>query len=162
MTLPDAGTPPKAVITTIHAVWKGEMRYEVGPPGGPRSMIDAASKLAPGPVETLLSAAATCAAVDVVDILAKRRTPIASLEIRVTAERRPRAPRRVRRLELEFRIDGSAIDPEQAERAIELSVEKYCSVISSLAPDIVLHTRLVLNGRSFDAVRRTMFVDDGD
>ena len=48
-----------------------------------------------GPVDTMLGALAACSAIDVVDYLAKRRTPAARLDVRVDAERRPTAPRRL-------------------------------------------------------------------
>ena len=46
----------------------------------------------------------------------------------------------LRHLDIEFTIDGAGIEREHAERAIQLSFERYCSVASSLAPDIVAET----------------------
>jgi uncharacterized OsmC-like protein len=60
-------------------------------------------------------------------------------------------------LGLEFVIDGAGILVEHAERAIQLSFEKYCSVAASLAPDIVAETTLVLNGERQAAQRRKIF-----
>ena len=107
-------------------------------------------------METLLNAIATCSAVDVIDILEKRRTPVARLEVLVSAERRTEAPRRIQRLELEFRIDGEGIDAEHAERAIALSFEKYCSVAATLAPDTAVETVVVVNGVAASPVTQTL------
>ena len=149
-------TSTKPVITTTRAVWHGEHRFEAGPEG--RSVqVDADARTAPGPVETLLNAVATCAGVDVIDILAKRRTPAQRFEVRVSATRRPEAPRRVDRLDIEFHIDGGDVEAEHAERAIALSFEKYCSVAASLAPDIHVESVLVLNGHRFPPRRRQMW-----
>ena len=137
--------PAKPVITKTRAVWRREHRFDAGPDGR-TAAVDADSKTAPGPVETLLNALATCSAVDVLDVLAKRRTPAERLVVNVAATRRAEAPRRVERLDLEFVIDGAGILVEHAERAIQLSFEKYCTVAASLAPDIVAETTLVLNG----------------
>jgi uncharacterized OsmC-like protein len=63
----------------------------------------------------------------------------------------------VTRLELEFEIDGAGITVEPAERAIELSFDKYCSVAGSLAPDIVAESVLVLNGERQKPQRRTIW-----
>ena len=90
-------------------------------------------------------------------VMVKRKTPIERMNIFVAAERRPEAPRRVRHLDIEFRIDGAGIEREHAERAIQLSFERYCSVASSLAPDIVAEVRLTLNGESFPAVRQQIW-----
>ena len=149
-----AGTKP--VITTSRAIWRGEHRFEAGPEGRTVT-VDADAKVAPGPVETLLNAIVTCSGVDVIDILAKRRTPVSRFEARIRAERRKEAPRRVERLEIEFHVDGEGIEAEHAERAIELALEKYCSVSASLAPDIVSESRLVLNGQEYPAKRRAVW-----
>jgi putative redox protein len=74
------------------------------------------------------------------------------MTIHVAGERRPETPRRIRRLDIEFQIDGAGIEREHAERAISLSFERYCSVASSLSPDIVTEIRLTLNGEQYPAV----------
>jgi putative redox protein len=142
MTAP-ASTEP--VVTRTRATWRGEHRFDAGPEGRTGS-IDADSRSAPGPVETLLNAIATCSGVDVLDILAKRRTPAERFVIDVTATRRGEPPRRIQRLEITFHVDGASIAAADAERAIQLSFEKYCSVAASLASDIETETTLVLNG----------------
>jgi len=138
--------------TTVHAVWRGERRYEIGRPGGPAVTIDAAGQEGLGPVDTLLGALAACSAIDVVEYLAKRRTPASRVDVRVDAERRPTAPRRVLQASLEFAIDGEGIDAAHAERAIALSFQTYCSISHTLAPDVRLESRLVLNGEERPSV----------
>jgi uncharacterized OsmC-like protein len=61
------------------------------------------------------------------------------------------------KLELTFVVDGEGIEADQAERAIALSFERYCTVGASLAGDIVLTTILVLNGQRGSPVRQPMF-----
>ena len=63
----------------------------------------------------------------------------------------------VMRLEVEFRVDGPEIEREHAERAIQLSFERYCSVASSLAPDIAIETRLTLNGETEGPTRQKVW-----
>lgn len=157
-TSPSPSPAPAAgpVITRTEAVWRGERLFDAGP-AGRTHRIDAGAKEAPGPVETLLNALATCSGIDVIDIIGKRKTPVERMTVLVVAERRPEAPRRVRRLELEFRIDGNGIERDHAERAIQLSFERYCSVASSLGPDIVADAKLTLNGESFPAIRQQIW-----
>jgi putative redox protein len=112
---------------------------------GPVVRIDGDSTTGPSPVDTLLGALAGCASSDVVDILAKRRTPVATLEVRVEARRANAVPRRVTHLLLKFRITGEGIEREHAERAIDLSINKYCSVRDSLDPDLPIEWTLALN-----------------
>ena len=157
MTSPTSpATPAAPVITRTEVTWLGERLFDAGP-AGRTHRIDVSAKQAPGPVETLLNAIATCSAIDVIDIMGKRKTPVERMSIFVAAERRPEAPRRVRHLDIEFRLDGSGIERDHAERAIQLSFERYCSVASSLAPDIVAEVRLTLNGESFPAVRQQIW-----
>ena len=138
--------------TTVLASWRGERRYEIGRPGGPTVTIDAAGEAGLGPVDTMLGALAACSAIDVVEYLTKRRTPPERLDVRVEAERNCSAPRRVLRARLEIAIDGADVEAHHAERAIALSFQTYCSVSASLAPDLRLESRLVLNGEPFDVV----------
>jgi putative redox protein len=144
------------VISRSEVTWRGEKAFDAGP-AGRTHRIDAAAKEAPGPVETLLNALVTCSGVDVLDIIAKRRTPVERMTVSIAAERRPEAPRRLQHVEIEFRIDGAGIEREHAERAIQLSFERYCSVASSLAPDIVVETTLVLNGEKGEATRQKVW-----
>jgi putative redox protein len=140
--------------------WSARLREGhifVAGPEGRSHVIDADSKTAPGPVEVLLEAIMTCSGVDVVDILAKRRTPVEKFDIEITAHRRAEHPRRDMRLDVDYIIQGAGIEAEQAERAIELAFEKYCTVIGSLGSDIVSHTRLVLNGQAMERRSRKMF-----
>ena len=130
--------------------------FEAGPEGRSHT-IDADSKTAPGPVEVLLEAIMTCSGVDVVDILAKRRTPVQKFRIEIAAHRRAEHPRRVMKLDVDYIIDGAGIEAEQAERAIELAFEKYCTVIGSLGSDIISHSRLILNGQAMERRSRKMF-----
>jgi putative redox protein len=149
---------PRPVITRTELAWRGERLFDAGP-AGRTHRIDANAKEAPGPVETLLNALAACASVDVIDIIAKRRTPVERLTVRIAGERRPEAPRRLRRLEIEYDIEGTGIERDHAERAIQLSFEKYCSVAASLAPDIVAEARLTLNGERGGPIPQTVWTE---
>ena len=152
---PDAPRPVP-VITKSEITWRGDRSFDAGP-AGRTHLIDGAAKAAPGPVETLLNSLAACSSLDVIDIIGKRKTPVERLAVRLAAERRPEYPRRVMRVEIEFLIDGATIEPEAAERAIQLSFERYCSVAGSLAPDIIAETRLTLNGQRFAPVRQKIW-----
>jgi putative redox protein len=153
---PSGAVPGAPVITRSEAVWRGERLFDAGPPGRTHR-IDAGAKEAPGPVETLLNALVTCSGVDVIDIIAKRKTPVERMTVAIAGERRPEFPRRVQRVEIDFRIDGAGIEREHAERAVQLSFERYCSVAASLAPDIVVETRLTLNGEAGALVRQKVW-----
>lgn len=120
----------------IGVQWKGDWRFSAGKEGAPSILIDAHSKDGPSPPEVLLASLTTCTAVDVVEILTKRKTPPHALAIDVTAERASGSPRRVTKVHLAYRIAGAGIERTHAERAIELAVTKYCTVRDSLDPEM--------------------------
>ena len=135
-------TPP----VTMQLRWEGDHRFDVARPDQPGIRLDGDGATGPSPVDGLVAALASCAAVDVVDILAKRRTPAKTLEIEAIAQRVSTIPRRLKHVELRFRITGEGIDRANAERAIDLSINKYCSVRDSLSKDIPVEWTLELNG----------------
>lgn len=149
---PSIGNP----IARSHSVWRQGFEFESGVDGRTH-LIDGNSKVAPSPVEALLNAIGTCAGSDVVDILEKQRTPVQRLEIDVLGTRRVEHPRRMIALDVTFTVDGDGIEVPQAERAIALSIEKYCTVAASLAGDIPFTSILVLNGATQAPVKQPMF-----
>lgn len=116
--------------------WLEGMRFDGGSPGRPSILVDGDGLAATSPVEMLLLAAATCSAADVVSILEKQRVVLKSLEVAMQGTRREEQPRRYAALRFSFTIAGAGLDETKARRAIDLSLEKYCSVVASLAPDI--------------------------
>jgi putative redox protein len=119
--------------------------------------LDGNSKMAPSPVETLLGSLGCCTGSDVVDILTKQRTAPRKLEVDVIGTRRNEYPRRVMALEMAFLVEGGGLERAQVERAIALSIEKYCTVAATLAGDITLQTILTLNGERGEPVTQPMF-----
>ncbi len=124
--------------------WEEALRFRGGEPGGPSVLIDGDNAEGPGPMLTLLLAAAACTGSDVVVVLKKMRVSFSALRIEVSAVRRETEPRRYVSLHLDYSLTGAGIDPAKVRRAIDLSLEKYCSVIHSLASDIAITYALSL------------------
>ena len=136
------------IPAAARVVWAGEGRFDVGAVDGPAVRLDTSGKTGPGPVTAMLSALGGCVSVDVVEILAKRRTPVESLAVDVKAERINATPGRVVSATLNFIINGAGIDRIHAERAIDLALTKYCSVRDSLRTDTPVGWTLTLNGEA--------------
>jgi putative redox protein len=84
------------------------------------------------PMQTMLAALCGCSAVDVVSILKKQRQPLVDLVIKVDGERQKGVePSLWEKIHLLFQITGE-VDPAKASRAVQLSIEKYCSVAETL------------------------------
>ncbi len=82
----------------------------------------------PSPMETALMAMAGCTGMDVLDILWKMRAPLERFSIGVEAERAAEHPRVFTKIHVRYVVSGPGLTPEQVEKAVELSLEKYCSV----------------------------------
>ncbi len=84
------------------------------------------------PSELILSALAGCSSVDVVDILAKKRTPLSYLEVQASAEQDEDPPWTFRKIHLKFIVKGKGLTEKNVAQAIKLSEHKYCSVAATL------------------------------
>lgn len=116
--------------------WATGLVFRGGESGGPETVVDGDNAVAPGPMLTLLLAAAACSGADVVSILEKMRVKLLELRIDASGERREQEPRRYTAIHLDYHMRGEGLDEAKATRAVELSITKYCSVLNSLAPDI--------------------------
>ena len=143
---PAASPAPVHRPSYIRATWEGEHLFDTGRPNGPVARMDGSGHTAQSPPDALLSALAACSGVDVVDYLAKRKTPVTQLSIDVEGDRRELHPRRFEYIRLRYDVHGADIDRAHAERAVRLAFERYCSVAACLAPDIAIETIVVLNG----------------
>lgn len=87
------------------------------------------------PMELMLTAIASCAAMDVVHILRKQREPLETLRIDIEGERADATPSPFTRIRIVF-VANEAVDDHKLRRAVALGVEKYCSASASLDPEI--------------------------
>ena len=125
-------------IRFVTLTWKEDLRFEGGTPGEGQIPIDSDGPGAPGPMQLLLLAVASCSGADVVSMMPKMQVKLARCEVDVRGVRREEYPRRYTSIHLTFRLAGEGLDETKARRAVDLSIEKYCSVIHSLNPDIPL------------------------
>ena len=92
------------------------------------------------PSDMLMIALASCCAVDVVDILAKKRMPIDSMEIAITGEQDADPPWTFRKIHLKCRLSGAGLTEKAVEQAVQLAEEKYCSVAATLRATVEITT----------------------
>ncbi len=126
--------------------WTGEgLIFRGGREGGPEAVVDGSGQAGPSPMQALLLAVAGCSGADVVDILARMRVPLTGLEVLVEGERVSEHPRRFTTIRLRYLARGVPPDAEERLRhAVELSQQKYCSVLHSLRPDVVVESDVAL------------------
>lgn len=84
------------------------------------------------PMQTLLMGLGGCSAIDVISILKKQRQEVSDYKINISGEREQgKEPSLWKSVTIEFHLYGN-IDPDKAGRAVDLSVNKYCSVAATL------------------------------
>jgi putative redox protein len=129
---------------TAHIHWIGEgLQFVAGVAGKPRIVLDGDGVTGVSPAATLILALGACTAADVVDITGKMRVALSALDLVLEGDRAQEPPRRYTRIVLRYRATGVADgDRDKVQRALDLSHEKYCSVLHSLREDIEIGTEL--------------------
>lgn len=112
--------------------WVGEASFLAESESGHKVQMDGppdagGRNLGPRPMEMVLMGTAGCTAFDVVHILRKARAKVAGCEVSVEAERAATEPKVFTKIHFHFIVSGQSLKPEQVERALTLSAEKYCS-----------------------------------
>jgi putative redox protein len=99
--------------------------------------VDSAGETGQSPMQLLLMAVAGCMAIDVVLILQKSRVPLSGLEVNAVGVRADETPKRYVSVRLEYLVTGPGDDDmAKVDRSIELSRDKYCSVLHTLDPEL--------------------------
>ena len=126
--------------------WEGEgLQFKGGAVGGGQIRMDGNSKTAISPVQNLIAALAGCTAADIIDILTKMRVPIGGLRVRVEGDRVADSPRRFHTIRIRYQASGLAPEnQDKLQRAVQLSHDKYCSVMHSMRQDIAFSTDVEL------------------
>ncbi len=128
---------------SVRLRWSEGLIFTGGAEGGPEITVDSAGLSGPSPTQLLLMSLAGCMGVDIRMILEKSRVPLESLEVLVDGDRADTEPRRFEALRLICRVRGPEDgDQLKLERAVQLSRDKYCSVLHTLRPDLELEIHI--------------------
>jgi putative redox protein len=122
--------------TTNHITtkWLGKMAFESDNPSGLKMTIDAG----PGdggegkgfkPKALMLSGLAGCSGLDVAMLIGKMKLEVRDFSIDVTANLTDEHPKYYDRVLLEYHFHGDKLEEKKLQRAVDLSVEKYCGVM---------------------------------
>jgi len=101
------------------------------------------------PMQMLLLGLGGCSMVDVLLILQKQRQPVTDVDVEVTGVRSDEGARPWKTIDMHFVVCGDGLDPAKIERAIQLSLEKYCGAHATLrvAADISSSYEVRQSGR---------------
>ena len=84
------------------------------------------------PTELLLVGLGGCSGMDVASILQKKREQVTGVEVNIKGEKADTHPKKFTDIEIEYIVSGKNISEEAVKKAIDLSMEKYCSVKATL------------------------------
>lgn len=92
------------------------------------------------PMELVLGGIAGCSSFDILSMLRKSQQPIENFQVKITAHRREEVPKIYTDVHLLYLVWGD-VEEKQLQRAIKLSMEKYCSVTKMLEQSVNIHTQ---------------------
>ncbi|MDY7025617.1 MAG: OsmC family protein [Pseudomonadota bacterium] len=112
--------------------WQGDVAFTAESGSGHKVTMDGppdhgGKNLGPRPMEMMLMGLGGCSSFDVVHILKKSRQNVSYCSCDITAERADAVPAVFSKIHLHFTVSGENLKPNQVEKAVSLSAEKYCS-----------------------------------
>ena len=108
--------------------WDQDLTFTGTTDSGYKTVMDGSGK-AVSPMESVLLAVGACSSIDVVDILKKGRFNIEACNCELEAERAEEPPRVFTKIHAHYTVSGEGISEKALARAVQLSAEKYLSLI---------------------------------
>jgi putative redox protein len=121
----------KNIVTTV---WTEKSQFETDNPSGNKFTMfdksqDNGDTVGFAPKALMLSSLAGCSGLDVVSLLEKMRAEVADFKIEVTAELTDEHPKFYNKVKVDYHFSDSDLKPEKIQKAVNLSVTKYCGVM---------------------------------
>ncbi len=135
--------------------YRGGLRFDALTQSGHTVVIDGAPEVGgqdqgPRPMEMVLAALGSCSGIDVALIVQKMHVQLDAFSIVLGGSRRDREPKVYEHIALEYRFASPDLSASQAQRAVHLSFEKYCSVSEMLRATVAFSVQVFLNDRLVD------------
>lgn len=129
--------------------WNGDMSFDVELQGHCFS-VDANEEFGgknrgPRPKPLLLSGLGGCTGMDVVSLLRKMKMPFDSLSLEVEGETTEEHPQPYKSITIKYIFKGDKLDREKIDKAIALSLDKYCGVYAMLSKTAQINHQVILN-----------------
>jgi len=94
------------------------------------------------PTEVFLLGIASCTAVDMVNILTKMKVKLTRCEVKIEGEQREDYPKYFHTIRLHYLLSGEDLNHTKAEKALTLSLDKYCAVSQTLKDRAKFETKI--------------------
>lgn len=119
---------------TTTTTWKGKMQFEATNPSGETLLINAGAEnggegAGLRPKALMLASLAGCSGLDVASLIEKMKLEVADFKIETIANLTEEHPKIYDNVILEYHFFGTNLNQVKLQRAVDLSVEKYCGVM---------------------------------
>ena len=137
----------KNIVTTV---WTGKSHFESDNPSGHKlttfnKSLDNGDAVGFAPKALMLSSLAGCSGLDVVAMLEKMRAEVADFKIEVTAELTDEDPQFYNKVKVDYHFTDPNLQPEKIQKAVNLSVTKYCGVMEMFRQFAEVETEIYLH-----------------
>ena len=134
-------------ITTI---WKGDMLFSSNNPSDKEILIDASVENGGKgeglhPKALMLSALAGCSGLDIASVIKKMRLEVDEFKIETFGELTKEHPQVYHTVRVEYHFFGTNLNEEKLQKAVNLSVEKYCGVMKMFQQFATVHTKVIFH-----------------
>ena len=124
-------------MTNAIVKFTGGMQFVASADSGHAVVMDAGadsggSNTGSRPMELLLMAIGGCSGMDIISILRKKKQDVTGLEANVSGKMADDYPHKYTEISIEYVVRGRKVSEEAVKRAVQLSMDKYCSVKATL------------------------------
>ncbi|MCL7753878.1 OsmC family protein [Polaribacter sp. Z022] len=134
----------------VKTTWKENMQFESDNPSGLNLFMDAGEESGGKgegfrPKALMLSSLAGCSGLDVVSLLKKTRAEVADFKIEITAELTDEHPKFYNKVKVDYHFYDAELQPNKIQKAVNLSVTKYCGVMEMFRQFAEVETEIFLH-----------------
>jgi len=129
----------KGYIMQAQVSWQHDLNF-VGTTESGHTLVLDGNGQSLSPMEAVLLSVGACSSIDVVDILKKSRQTVSACDCKLQAERAENPPRYFTKIHAHYVVTGEGLSDKHVARAVQLSAEKYCSVILMLKDTVAITT----------------------
>ncbi len=133
----------------VRAIWNGRMGFVATGNTNHATVMDVSKAVggdesASSPMEMVLFGLAGCTGADVASIMRKKRLKVDDFQIFIKAKRADEHPKVYTKIDLTFEFKGNDLSEKALKSAVELSMNKYCSVSAMLSKTAEINWEVVV------------------
>lgn len=128
--------------------WKGGLTFESDNPSGKSVVMDTdiegqEERFGLSPKAMMLSSLAGCSGLDVISTLDKMKVEVDDFKMEVSGELTDEHPKYYHSVVVDYHFYGSDLNKKKCERAVNLSVDKYCGVMEMFRRFAKIETNII-------------------